>query len=47
MASPMRTISLPSGDQIPVLGQDTLGLGESRLAAARRLPRCAVVETSA
>src|ERR1700735_2234560 len=27
MASPMRTISLPSGDQIPVLGQGTWGLG--------------------
>ena len=42
MASPMRTISLPSGDQIPVLGQGTWGLGESRarrsseIAALRR-----------
>src|SRR6202041_2029961 len=42
MTSPMRTISLPSGDQIPVLGQGTWGLGESRarrsseLAALRR-----------
>ena len=42
MGSPMRTISLPSGDQIPVLGQGTWGLGESRarrsseIAALRR-----------
>src|SRR6204780_162882 len=42
MTSPMRTISLPSGDQIPVLGQGTWGLGESRarrsseIAALRR-----------
>jgi diketogulonate reductase-like aldo/keto reductase len=42
MASPMRTISLPSGDQISVLGQGTWGLGESRarrsseIAALRR-----------
>ena len=42
MASPMRTISLPSGDLIPVLGQGTWGLGESRarrsseIAALRR-----------
>src|ERR1700730_17369395 len=42
IASPMRTISLPSGDQIPVLGQGTWGLGESRargsseIAALRR-----------
>ena len=42
MASPMRTISLPSGDQIPVLGQGTWGLAESRarrsseIAALRR-----------
>ncbi len=42
MASPMRTISLPSGDQISVLGQGTWGLGENRarrsseIAALRR-----------
>jgi diketogulonate reductase-like aldo/keto reductase len=42
MASPMRTISLPSGDQIPVIAQGTWGLGESRarrnseIAALRR-----------
>ena len=42
MASPMRTISLPYGDQIPVVGQGTWGLGESRarrsseIAALRR-----------
>lgn len=42
MTSPMRTISLPSGDQIPVLGQGTWGLGQSRarrsseIAALRR-----------
>ena len=42
MTSPMRTISLPSGDKIPVLGQGTWGLGESRarrsseIAALRR-----------
>ena len=35
MASPMRTISLPSGDQISVLGQGTWGLGESRGANRR------------
>ena len=42
MASPVRTISLPSGDQIPVLGQGTWGLAERRarrnseVAALRR-----------
>ena len=42
MASPMRTISLPSGDQISVLGQGTWGFGENRarrsseIAALRR-----------
>ena len=42
MASPMRTISLSSGDQVSVLGQGTWGLGESRarrsseIAALRR-----------
>ncbi len=42
MASPVRTISLPSGDQIPVLGPGTGGLAERRarrnseIAALRR-----------
>jgi diketogulonate reductase-like aldo/keto reductase len=42
MVSPMRTIALPSGDRIPVLGQGTWHLGENRarrpqeIAALRR-----------
>ena len=44
MASPMRTISLPSGERIPVLGQGTWNLGECA-AAPRRLSRCAVAST--
>nr|WP_233097919.1 hypothetical protein [Dictyobacter vulcani] len=36
-ATAMRTISLPGGEQIPVLGQGTWGMGNARSDARKKL----------
>ena len=43
----MRTLALPGGEPVPVLGQGTWGMGEHRARRAAEVRPCSAGSTSA